>query len=218
MADGVVTHDLTGESVTPTGHDRRHDEVAERLVDSARSLLLEGGLDQVTVRSVALGAGLSTMNVYSRFGGKDGLLDALYREGFDELRDALEQVDEPSIRDHLRATARAYRCFALEHAARYELMFGGEGRGFRPTESSAELARSILAGAARRIAGAAASGEISLPAGSDPVQVAAAIWAVVHGTLAFEHGSVADSLLDWSAVSEAGVEALIIRYCGPTGS
>jgi AcrR family transcriptional regulator len=192
---------------------QQNDEVATRLVDSARTLLLEQGLDQVTVRSVAVGAGLSTMNVYSRFGGKDGLLDALYREGFETLRATLQAVDEPSVQEHLRAAARAYRRFAFEHPARYELMFGGEGRGFRPSEASAELARSVLAGAAKRIADAEAAGEIELPPGSDPVQAAAAMWAMVHGTLAFERGSVADSLLDWSLVAGGGVDALIERYC-----
>ena len=189
------------------------DPVAERLLDSARRLLADGGLDQVTMRSVAIGAGVSTMNVYSRFGGKEGLLDVLYREGFEALGAELEAVDEPDLPAQLRSFAAAYRRFALEHPARYELMFGGEGRGFSPSEASSAVARQVLATFAERIAAASAGGEIAYPPGTDPVQIAAVFWAMCHGALVFETGSVADTLLDWSAVSAAGVDALIDRYC-----
>jgi AcrR family transcriptional regulator len=189
------------------------DPVAERLVDSARRLLAEGGLDDVTMRSVAIGAGVSTMNVYSRFGGKDGLLDVLYREGFETLGAELEAIDEPDLPAQFRSFAAAYRRFALEHPARYELMFGGEGRGFSPSEASSAVARQMLATIAARIAAASAVGEIEYPPGADPVQIAAVFWAMCHGALVFETGSVADTVLDWSAVSAAGVDALIERYC-----
>ena len=49
------------------------------------------------MRSVAVGAGVSTMNVYSRFGGKDGLLDVLYREGFEALGAELSAIREPDL-------------------------------------------------------------------------------------------------------------------------
>ncbi|HSJ91946.1 MAG TPA: TetR/AcrR family transcriptional regulator [Ilumatobacter sp.] len=189
------------------------DEVAERLVESARRLLTEGGLDQVTMRSVAIGAGVSTMNVYSRFGGKDGLLDVLYREGFEALGAEVADVDEPDLARQIRAFAATYRRFALEHPARYELMFGGESRGFRPSDESSAVARKVLSTIAARIDAASERGEIELPVGADAVHVAAVLWAMCHGALVFETGSVADSVVDWSVVSAAGVDALIDRYC-----
>lgn len=188
------------------------DAVAERLVDSARRLLAAGGLDRVTVRSVAIGAGVSTMNVYSRFGGKDGLLDVLYREGFEALGAQLAAIDEPDLPGRIRAFAASYRTFALAHPARYELMFGGEGCGFEPSEGSAAVARRVLAGIAALIDEASQRGEITLPRGVDAVHVAAILWAMCHGALVFETGSVADSVVDWSVVSAAGVDALIDRY------
>lgn len=196
-----------------TNDDASDDTVAARLVDSARRLLAEGGLDQVTMRSVAIGAGVSTMNVYSRFGGKDGLLDMLYREGFDTLGQRLADTDEPDLPSQIRAFAATYRTFALEHPARYELMFGGVSRSFRPSEESAVVARRVLATIAMRFDEAIERGELKLPAGVDAVQVAAMLWAMCHGALVFETGSVAESLLDWSVVSMAGVDALIDRYC-----
>ena len=208
--DGVINGGVTnGASGAPNGDDL----VAERLVESARRLLADGGLDQVTMRSVAIGAGVSTMNVYSRFGGKDGLLDVLYREGFETLGRLLADIDEPDLPSQIRAFAATYRAFALEHPARYELLFGGEGRGFRPSEESADVARRVLMTVATRFAAATERGELQLPGGVDTMQLAAMLWAMCHGALVFETGSVAESLLDWSVVSMAGVDALIDRYC-----
>ena len=42
----------------------------------ARTLLADEGPESLTVRGIAAQARGSTMNVYSRFGGKDGVLDA----------------------------------------------------------------------------------------------------------------------------------------------
>lgn len=193
------------------GH--RDDDVARRLVESARQLLDDGGLDQVTVRSVAVGAGMSTMNVYSRFGGKDGLLDVLYREGFERLAAELDAVDAPDLPGYIRGATATYRRFARSNPALYELMFGGEGHGFRPSPESADIARNVLATIATRIGSARAAGEVRLPPGIDEVRCAASLWAMCHGALVFENGSVADSLLDWASVAEVGVEALIERFC-----
>jgi AcrR family transcriptional regulator len=205
--------DAPGGPPRPPGASSADDAVADRLVESARRLLAEGGLDQVTMRSVAIGAGVSTMNVYSRFGSKDGLLDVIYCEGFEALGRRLGAIVEPDLPSEIRAFAATYRAFALEHPARYELMFGGEGRGFRPTAASSEVARGVLAAVAARLHIGAERGELDLPPGVDAVQVAATLWALCHGAIAFETGSVADSLLDWSAVATTGVDALIDRYC-----
>ena len=202
-------NDADGTAASVDGH--VDDAVAERLVDSARQLLADGGLAQVTMRSVAVGAGVSTMNVYSRFGGKDGLLDVLYREGFEALGAELAAVRESDLAGQIRASAAAYRRFALEHPARYELMFGGQGRGFRPSEASREVARRVQFDAAVE------RGELELPPGASAMQVAAVLWALCHGALAFETGSVGAVLVDWSVVSTAGVDALIERYCRDPG-
>lgn len=210
MADHSVP--TTGPT-PPPGPQPADDDVASRLVESARQLLVERGLDNVTMRSVAVGAGVSTMNVYSRFGGKDGLLDVLFREGFEALGAEIAAIREPDLADQIRAFVAAYRRFALEHPARYVLMFGGQSRGFEPSPASIAVARGILARVAEQFDAAAERGELTFPDGADSVQVAAVLWAFCHGAIVFETGSVADAILDWSVVSAAGVDALIERYC-----
>ena len=53
--------------------------VTDSLIEAALSILEEEGIAALTVRSVASKAGVAPMGVYSRFGSKDGLLQALRR-------------------------------------------------------------------------------------------------------------------------------------------
>ena len=53
------------------------------------------------------------MGVYNRFGGKDGLIEALLIRAFDGLRAAVAARGEPDPIDRLMQSGRRYRDFAL---------------------------------------------------------------------------------------------------------
>ena len=57
------------------------DSVGSMLVKAAADLLAEEGPEALTVRRIANAAGVSTMNVYSRFGSKDGVVEHLFVRG-----------------------------------------------------------------------------------------------------------------------------------------
>ena len=72
---------------------------ARALLTAAHDLSASDGPTALTVRRIAGAAGVSTMNVYSRFGGKDGVLDELFAEGFRRLGERMERhpsTDDPS--------------------------------------------------------------------------------------------------------------------------
>ena len=52
-------------------------EVERELLAAALVILVRDGLGGLTVRAVAAEAGIAPMGLYSRLGGKDGLVDAL---------------------------------------------------------------------------------------------------------------------------------------------
>lgn len=116
-------------SMRPAEQDSR-----ERYLDAALSVLLDRGVPGLTVRGVAEAAGASTLSVYARFGGRAGLLDALYERTFDSLRELLESLPpatEDGIADLLHL-ALEYRSFARESPVRYALMFERPVPGFDP--------------------------------------------------------------------------------------
>jgi len=71
------------------------------LLTAADAVLRREGLAGVTVRGVAAEAGVAPGGVYSRFGGKDGLIDALLIRGFDDLGAATAPRGESDARERL---------------------------------------------------------------------------------------------------------------------
>ena len=121
------------------------DEQGTAILEAASKLLSEEGAGALTVRRIATEAGCSTMGLYSRFGGKDGVVDQLYVQGFDQLCDAMSTL--PKTGDalgDLRLCARSYRETALAHATHYMVMFGGAVPGFEPTPTSKKVAHNAF--------------------------------------------------------------------------
>ena len=68
------------------------DDTGQALLAAAGKVLAEEGASALTVRRIATEAGCSTMGLYSRFGGKDGVVDQLYVQGFDQLCDSMSAL------------------------------------------------------------------------------------------------------------------------------
>src|SRR5262245_56145031 len=81
------------------------------------------------------------MGLYSRFGGKEGVLEALFVEGFEDLCEAMAALEDTAdpVAD-LRTCGLGYRAFALGHATHYLVMFGGAVPGFEPGPESVDVA------------------------------------------------------------------------------
>src|SRR4051795_12048953 len=109
----------------------------ETLLEAALQLLEERGPGALRVRDLAEAVGKSTMGVYTHFGSKQGLLEALYLHGFRRLREGLNAVgSDGDARQELLAFALAYRAFAIEHEALYGLMFERATPDFAPSDAS----------------------------------------------------------------------------------
>ena len=82
------------------------DVLRRTLLDAASRLLVAEGPQALTMRRVAAAVGCSTTVLYTAFGSKDGLADALFLEGFQRLRRRLEAV--PSGGDPLARSSIAF--------------------------------------------------------------------------------------------------------------
>ncbi|WP_344771597.1 TetR/AcrR family transcriptional regulator [Aeromicrobium panaciterrae] len=166
--------------------------IPERLIEATISLLASEGPSAIKARTVAAEAGMSTMVVYSHFGGIPELLRATVDYGFDEMRRGFEEAENTNdpIAD-LFGMALAARAMARANPHLYDAMFGLSNRAtYRPTRGKPEVlsghspafqsAYAHLTGACERLA---ASGRV---ADIDPVAVAAALWSFVHGYITLE--------------------------------
>jgi AcrR family transcriptional regulator len=176
----------------------RVDEVSEALLRAAGEVLAAEGPAALTVRRIAHEAGISTINVYSRFGGKDGLLEQLYLEGFHRLAEAMNA--EPTTADPLDDLLRcglAYRRFALEHTTLYRVMFDRALPEFQPDDDTLVAATETLKLLAARVERVVEAGEF---APVDGLHTAATIWAACHGAMSLELKAVGPPQVDWERV------------------
>jgi AcrR family transcriptional regulator len=154
------------------------------LIDAARDIFINEGVKGLSVRRVAQSAGCTTMAVYSRFKGKDGILGALFDEGFEKLANAQRAIDSKfKNEDRVVAFCRAYRITALENPHHYALMLGQFSGELVPSESSQVKAMATLNYLADAVAGMASMQNKNRLA---CVETAESLFAFCHGWVSLE--------------------------------
>jgi len=162
------------------------------LLDAASEMLAQEGPGAISLRKLAAKIGKSTMTIYTGFGGKSGLIDALYAEGFKRLGDAQQAAaTDPNPLVRLGKLAEAYRTFALANPNYYALMINV----IMPLTDKARSTENVPA--ARLIAQerayeylietvADAIKQAYLRPDLDAAKVADVFWAAVHGHCSLE--------------------------------
>lgn len=158
-------------------------DVEAVLLDAAHRLLESEGVEALTVRRVATEAGVAPMGIYHRFGGKDGLAEALFVDGNRLLTEAMQQVEVGDALGELREGCRQYRRFALANPGLYSLIFERAMPGFEPSPAALETCMKtfgVLVDCVRRAqaAGVLRSGEA--------FGYAHRIWSACHGAVSLE--------------------------------
>ena len=146
------------------------------------------------------------MAVYSRFGCKAKILEALYRRGFERLRHELEKVPvSPSSVQDITALGFAYRRFALDNPGLYGFMFERPLPGFDPTlEARQDGLQTTFYLLVERVE---AFIHESMGGVGEPVLVSYLIWSALHGELSLElTHSVRSPLPGWLVNEPAGAE------------
>jgi AcrR family transcriptional regulator len=204
LAFRIETNQVPPTPVKPLASDS-----AGALLDATREIFVSEGIKGLSVRRVAQQAGCTTMAVYSRFGGKEGLLGALFDEGFGRLSDAQQAVDSglPAAARVL-ALCRAYRHTARQFPHHYALMLGQFSGEHHPSPESSAKAMATLQCLVDAVAD-------SLSPGKNRAERAAEI---AHRLFAFSHGWVSLERLGFfgdpaetHAAFDGGVQALLTR-------
>jgi AcrR family transcriptional regulator len=160
-------------------------DIERELLAAAEAVLVRDGPGALTVRAVAAEAGIALGGVYSRLGGKDGLVDALLIRGFGRLTAALEAASGPDPLERLRDCGHRYRAFGLANPHFYAIMFEGaipREQAAEPPEVTEQAAAAFMA-LVHAVELAAAAAAIIAP---DPTEVAQQLWNAVHGAVALE--------------------------------
>ena len=192
-----------------SGERAGHDELRSRLLDVAVNLLASDGPESLTMRRIATEAGCTTTVIYTMFGNREGLAEALYLEGFERFRRFLETV--PPRRDpldHLAALGLAYRQACLTESGYYSLMFERAIPGFEPSERARTLARAALNIIDRVIADGISSGRL-VP--TQPRKIADALWAAAQGAISLERAGHLRDSRTYEAVTTATISHYLLE-------
>lgn len=167
---------------TPRKRSYHHGDLRRQLLEVAEEIILERGVDGFTLREAARRAGVSPAAPAHHFGDARGLLTEVALLGFEEFGRVLEEADAAgggSPTGRLHQQAQAYVRFALEHPARFRLMFRKDKHdpGNEAFIAAATHAYHVLERAIREATGSPAAGPLSPEAQG----LLAAHWSIVHG-------------------------------------
>ncbi len=154
-------------------------ETETAILEAARNLLAEGGLDALSMRAVAAQVGLSATAIYHWFEGKEDLVDRVVLHGFKRsdayMWKAIEHLPAGSM-DRVAALGEAYIRFALENREYFKIIFAIQTPAPRHIEDVPGqggylvlrqcVVEAIEAGNIRRI---------------EPDMVVLFLWSLVHG-------------------------------------
>jgi AcrR family transcriptional regulator len=157
-----------------------HDEkLRVRLLRRAGEIVSADGLERLSLRTLATDCETSTTAVYSLFGGKAGLLTALFDEAFRVLGRRLAQVTPGTdALDDLVRMGQAYRDSALEDPHLFAMMFTGRTR--LPAAAEARTVAGTALGPLREAVERAVDEKLLRP-DTDAATASLVMWTTVHG-------------------------------------
>ncbi|CAN5824002.1 TetR/AcrR family transcriptional regulator [soil metagenome] len=169
--------------------EREREALRTRIVESARDIVSEEGLEALSMRAIAERIEYSPGTIYLYFRDKDELVREVIQEGFQRMALWVQQEieagspgDNPALQH--RCMGRAYAKFALDNTAYFRVMFELPGVPHMDCPSDAEAHlhefadESAWGAMVATVQGAIDAGLITI---RDAQEGAVISWGLVHG-------------------------------------
>ena len=176
-------------------------QVRDEVMRAAVEILDADGPDGFTVRAVADAAGVASMAIYNHFEGMNGLLDALWNEGFEGLAVALSTTTG-NVRSDLVSAGHNYRSYALSHRGLYTVMFLHTFKHFEASAEGSYAAAKAFQVLENLVKNGQREGLIRE---GNSVDLAQLVWSTCHGYVSLEIKGE-----NFSSSTEANYEALLM--------
>jgi len=179
-----------------------------KILDAASELFLQGGSNALSVRAISKRAGMSTIGIYSHFQGKQGILDALYIEGFERVSEAMDVLEPDSIpREAVLQASRNYLDVAEKYEAHNRLIFGESDGSYVPSKPAQEIGAKAFFSLVKVVATLLPE-ETTLEKKQD---AALQIWSLMHGFISLKQHAISNivDMSDWKTRVIKALEILI---------
>jgi len=167
-----------------------HGDLRNAMLEGAYTMLMQEGINHLSLRKVAKHIGVSHNAPYQHFADKDALLAALAEDGFNKLSEMIEtevsKVETLSAFEQLRVLSFQYVQFMMRHPAYLEVMFSHVSHHEHVALSEAAIGS--FERLVRIVEHGQATGEIK---SLDARQIAGTIWMTLHGiSTVFRNGKI----------------------------
>ena len=152
------------------------------------------------------------MGVYSRFGGKDGIVEELFVDGFRRLRAAMDAVVGDDAQHSLAECGLAYRRFGIANPTQYQVMFERVVPGFVPSDAAQLEGMATFGALVARVESSIAAGVLSP---GDAAELAHRLWAASHGWVSLQIHDLGWLGDDQELAYAAAMDALVAGMAGP---
>lgn len=157
-------------------------DMRSTLLMAAATLLSDEGPSALTVRRVADSVNGTSKMIYTYFGGKDGLMEALYLHAFTRFTGVLgTECSEKVPLAKLNRMISAYRDFAMADPALYNFMFGDLGNVWQPSIECRREAWKSFSALRETV-------QMNLPEKrqKESTRATYVLWAAMHGVISLE--------------------------------
>lgn len=163
----------------------------EKILLAASKLFLKGGVSALSVRAIARESNLSTIGIYSHFNGKQGILDALYIEGFTRFQHAVDvPINSENPKESIMLATQGYIKTAVKYRGHYLLIFGESVADYCPSDEAKQSSVQAFLQTTKII-------ETILPKGASFEQkrnTTLQVWSIVHGYMGLMHHAIAEEI------------------------
>ena len=172
-------------------------QIREKILENALDIIIDKGLDALTMRNLAQKTGMTAPNLYNYFSNKDEIYIHLIIRGFEMLYADLEKEynrHEDKIA-RLRAMISAYMAFGMNKPRYYDIMFSRPTPKYNdyigtPFEKISEIEYKISMDIAN-LALKAAVDVLGQSVGDELLtQRLVQIWSLIHGMITLNNSQV----------------------------
>jgi AcrR family transcriptional regulator len=119
--------------------------VRDRMIKAGRTLFAQNGYENATTSAIARAAGSSESQLVKTFGGKQGLLEAIFDDGWNGISSRLDRALTEATTPAEKIGLLAHTVLeALEHDSELKLLFLIEGRRVRDNGTKIAISNGFL--------------------------------------------------------------------------
>jgi AcrR family transcriptional regulator len=192
-----------------TRQNYHHGDLKNALIQAGVQILSEEGIQGLSLRKVALRAGVSHNAPYSHFQDKQSLIAAISTEGFKRLYERLDLAVATYANDpkrQLQESAWEYVQFAMNNTDTFKIMFSGVLEKEKEYPAFVEISQKTFRKVVEIVR---ACQEAGILRNTPPEMMAVSVWGQIHGIISLLlEGQISHTVRDRLSIRDLVLFAL----------